>query len=465
MAQDIRQTLKQEQSLTLTPQLKRSLEILQAPNLELEKIIENELQTNPLLDEVPPQTLQLPPEYNEEDDSDDYEEKSFAKNKNDGIQYIGVSGDTQSQLKRDYFINSIPDKYSLNEYLLNEAAVDIANQRVEDAFRELVGLLDERGFLAFDYADVLKSKGFSKEETESALEYLQACEPSGIGALDMRGSLMLQLEHNHRGNSLAYRILENHYELLVKRKVEEIAKLENCKTDKVEIAIAEISKLETSPARAYEPEPQEFIYPDMIFYFDSDNILRVVLPEDRLPHLMINQEYRQMSASGSLNSAAADYVREKIKDAKNVMEALVHRQSTLLKIGESILKRQRAYFTEGISALRPMTMQDVADDVSLHASTVGRAVSGKYAQTPFGIIALKSFFSGGYSLSGGAEVASSSVKEKIKKIISQESSQKPLSDSKIADILAEDGVVIARRTVAKYREELGIAPKNLRKRF
>lgn len=471
MSQEIRQTVKTEQGLAITPQLKRSLDILQAPALEVEKIIENEIRTNPLLEEVPNEPNPAPEmlgDGGEHEDFESSEEKVPAipkRERREGISYSGSSLDSDAQEKRDFFISSIPDKISLHEYLLNEAAIDAPTPGSQAAFKELAGFLDERGFLPGDAAELVRGKGFSESDVNAALELLKNCEPAGIGARDMREALMLQLERKGMGNSLAYRILENHFPLLLKRKVEEIAKSENCKADKVEKAISDISKLNTSPAYGFKPEESEAILPDLVFFKDDNGEFDATLYEDYIPKLRINPEYRQMAANGNLDEETEEYIRQKIRDAKSVMDALKQRQATLLKIGLAILSKQLDFFAKGPSALKPMTMQDVADAVELHPTTVGRAISGKYADTPFGIVALKSFFSGGYETDKGQEVASGSVKEKIRQIIDAESPHSPLSDAKVAEMLSRDGLNVARRTVAKYRDELGIAPKALRKRF
>lgn len=454
MSAEFRQIQKQEQTLALTPQLKRSLEILQAASLDLVKIIDAELKNNPMLEETDydefaerPETLGGTPE----EDAEDYGESNHNFDK--------------EQKNRDFFLNSLPDKKSLQEHLIIEAELDAKNERIAKAFVNLIGSLDERGFLLPDAIDTARAAGFDKKTIDEAVSLLRNCDPPGIGAFDMRDSLMLQLERKNLSAALPYRILESHYELLLKRKVEEIAELENKTPSDVENAIAEIAKLKTSPAADYTAETERFIFPELVFYKDENDIWRVDTVKDRVPRLRINPEYRRLIMDGNMRPEEQSYIREKIRDGKFLMDAVEMRQKTLLKIGQTILQKQIDFFENGKDALKPMTMQDVADVVELHPTTVGRAISDKYAETPFGLLPLKFFFSGGYESSGGESLSSESVKNKIKKIVEEESPRSPLSDSKIAKILAEDGVAVARRTVAKYRDELGIAPKNLRKRF
>ncbi len=459
MASEFRQVQRQEQSLVLTPQLKRSLEILQAASLDLSKIIEAEIKNNPLLEEAPPEDYADKPEtlgesadFDDTDAADDYAAQAKSDSYNE-------------QKRRDFILNSLPDRKSLQEHLLGEANLDAKSESVVRAFANLAGSLDERGFLLPDAIDNARSAGFDDKTVADALDLLRGSDPPGIGAFDMRDSLMLQLERKNMGSSLAYRIMENHYALLLKRKVAEIAELENTSPENVEAAIGEIAKLNTSPASEYAAETEKIVLPELLFYKDDDGIWRVELSNDCLPRFRINPEYRKMAADGKMRPDELSYIREKIRDGKMLMEAVDMRQKTILKIGQAVLKRQADFFENGRDSLRPMTMQDVADDIGVHPTTVGRAISEKYAQTPFGVFPLKFFFSGGYESTGGGSLSSESVKNMIRKIIDDESPRSPLSDSKIAELLAEEGVNIARRTVAKYREELGIATKALRRRF
>ncbi len=463
MASEFEQSQRQEQKLMLTPQLQRSLEILQAPSIDLREIIDAELKVNPLLEEASID-LERPKTIGEnfDEDFDDFNEDDNA----DDSPYQENSDFSDVQKNRDFILNSIPDHSSLQEYLLNEASLDAKNESVAKAFKSLVGSLDERGFLSADAIENALATGVDRKSADEALQLLRECEPAGIGAFDMRESLMLQLERNARSGSLAYRILENHYQLLMKRKVEEIANLENRKPSEVESAIVEIAKLSTSPASEFEPQEEKFISPDIIFFKTQDDDWSAELARDNLPRLQINQEYRKMAALGKMKSDELAYIKEKIRDGKWFMEAIETRRKTLEKIALAIIAKQPDFFKNGVDALKPMIMRDVADMIGVHPTTVGRAISEKYAQTPFGLYPLKIFFSGGYeSDEDGEGVSSESVKNRIAKIVEDESPKSPLSDSKISEILASEGVKIARRTVSKYREELGIAPKNLRKRF
>ena len=462
MAGEIKQTQRLEQGIALTPQLKRSLEILQLPALELAELVSQELQTNPLLEDVSETPFaERPTVIGESADSlpdlDDSAE-SFSSQDSD------VDDENAVSKKHDFALNSIPEKVSLQAHLLNESMLDASSPVVVQAFASLVAELDDRGFLTHQAFDNAKNT-FGETIAKEALDLLRSSEPSGIGAFDMRDSLMLQLEHKNLGGTLAYRILENHYELLMKRKIKEIADAEYRSLEDVENAFSEIAKLNTSPAHDFASDDEHFIVPDVKYSFSDETGWKVELTNEYIPKIRINQEYRKLALRGDLNGEETTYISEKIKEGKFLIEAIANRQQTLLKIAKAILKLQPSFFENGISALKPMTMQDVADVVDVHSTTVGRAVADKYAQTPFGVFGLKFFFSTGFDSVDGESVANTSVKQRIAEIVDAELKTAPLSDSKIAEILASEGIVVARRTIAKYRDELGIAPKNLRKRF
>lgn len=457
MSPEMKQTQRVELGLALTPQLKRSLEILQASALELSESIAQELRTNPLLEDCAniemserPQSIGESGQDEADDDYDTQASEDSAKSEN---------------LKRDFALNSIPDKISLSEYLLNESKLDAPTAEIAKAFAFLVGALDDRGFLPRDILENAAAHGFAKDDIEAALKLLRNSEPSGIGAFDMRDSLMLQLEHKGMGESLAHKILEFYFDLLMRRRVSEIAKGQNKTESDVEAAIGEIAKLKTSPAYEFTEDSEKYITADVVFKKTPEGLWTAELTNEYVPKLRINSEYRKMAAEANLRKEEATYIGAKIREGKFIIDAIEHRQQTLLKIAFAILELQPEFFDKGVEALKPMTMQEVADIVEVHPTTVGRAVNEKYADTPCGIMALKSFFSAGYDSSSGDGVASTSVKERIRTIVEEESPSSPLSDSKIAEMLSSEGVNIARRTVAKYREELNIAPKNLRKRF
>lgn len=443
-----------EQGLNLTPAQKRSLEILQKPVLELGRYIQQQLNTNPILEVDESYDTQKPETVGENPDEDFAEEASYTTPKSEAA---------QEQARRDFILNSQTDKPRLGEDLIKEARIDAPTKKIADAFEFLVENLDERGFLPEDILEQAKAAGHSSEDADAALEMLQKSPPAGIGARNLRESFMIQLRAKGMEETLAYRILADCYQLLLKRRVDKIAQAECRSVDDVERAIDEIAKLNPSPASDYGDDEPQLLIPDVEYYKDESGNWDARLTNQCLPKLRISPEYRQMVADGELDTQAQSYVREKIRDGKMLIEAIRQRQTTLLKIARAILARQPRFFEDG--TLTPMTRQDIADDVDLHATTVGRAITGKCADTPYGVVEFKNFFTSGLENDAGTGVSSNTVKEKIRDIVAGEDPQNPLSDEKISRELVRLGLNAARRTVAKYREELGIAPKTLRKRF
>lgn len=493
MAQELSQ--KQQQILQLSPEMRRSLEILQAPSVELNQIIAQELAENPAL-EFPEASESVSIEDFSKKNSDDEKTSSLeedgtrdsmppsdsakpseilsSQSETSGAQKNGMSED-DAQRVRSFLFDSVESKEYTLDKLIDEARINAQNPESAEAFEFLVGELDERGFLSKEALEKARRKNFSEDAVSEALCLLKNSEPFGIGAFDMRECLMIQLEKLGMKNSLTYRILEDDFDMLMSHRLSKIAEKHGKSENEISNAIEILKDLNTSPARALHEDAPQYAYADLKFFKGENDSGEVALTGEYFPKLRINADYRRMAALGvaetsggtlKLKSEDLSIVKKQIRDAKALIEMLDQRQQTLLKIGMSILDRQPDFIELGKTALRPMTMQNVADDLGLHASTIGRAISEKYAETPFGILPLKVFFSGGISSKDGDDnggISSVSIKEKIKSIIGSENKRNPLSDAQIAEILKEASLIIARRTVAKYREEMGILSKGERK--
>lgn len=446
----------------MSPQMRQSLNILQAGTAELRGIIAAQLNSNPLLEaENPDSEISLDaPEIGGES-----ENAENGDGDEDGeISESYSSGDSDSD-SRSKFFESIAEAESLQEHLRRQAALEIKSESVIRAFETLAGLLDERGFLPPDAAEIAVQSGSTESDVLEALRFLQACDPAGVGARDFRECFLLQLKQRRLEDSLAFEILKNHYALLQKRRVVEIANLAHTDAAEVERAISEIAKLDMSPAKTFLDSDARYILPDLVFS-KSNGRWTVQTTNEGVPALKINNAYRELVARGGLSKADASFIKEKIRDGKFVIEAVERRQQMLKSLGEAILSRQIDFFEKGEAFLKPFTMAQAAEILNVHPTTVSRAVAEKYAEARHKIVPLKFFFSGGIEGGGeGAEISSSSIKKAIAEIVENEDPQKPLSDSKIAETLASRGANIARRTVAKYREELNIPEKSLRKRF
>jgi RNA polymerase sigma-54 factor len=306
------------------------------------------------------------------------------------------------------------------------------------------------------------SVGLPSEQVEAVLKVIQTFEPPGVGARDLRECLLLQMTRAGQQETLEYRIVSDFMEALGKRRIPEIARGTGTNVDDVQEALARIARLEPRPGRAYLPDNDQYILPE-VFVRRSGDDYAVTTNNEHIPHLRISNTYKDLMAQGSNSAEVRNYIREKIRAGKFLIKSLHQRQQTILNIAKEIVHRQRDFMAKGVAHLKPLTMVKVAEVVGVHETTVSRAVSGKYMQTPQGIFEMKYFFTAGIQTASGDGMSNTSVKDMIADIFKAENTGKPLSDQEVVRMLKEKGIVIARRTVAKYRAELNILPSNLRK--
>lgn len=429
--------LKQTQRPTL--KMYQSLKILQASALDLQTLIKSELNSNPMLEEIKPEPQTL------------------------SIDEMSTNPSANSQRAHDYLLTLQTQDKSFEEHLQEQAIMEIKDVEVLRAFLFLQNCLDERGFLEPDTFERGIDQGLKITNLKKALEFMQTCEPAGVGARDYRECMQIQLRQKNLEKSIAYKILDKAYELLEKRKIKDIAKKIDASIIEVEKAISQISKLDLAPAKNFQSETSKEIFADVKFE-KTDGIWQASLTKEYLPKLAINETYRQKIAKGEISKKAdTAYVKSKLRDAKNVIEAIEKRQSTLLRIAEIIIETQIDFFERGISHLKPLTMSFVGKALQMHHTTISRAINEKYAQVDTKLLPMRYFFSSGYT-NNESSISSTSVKDKIKKIVDGENPQSPYSDAKITKMLNTTGLNISRRTVAKYREQLNIPTKSLRKR-
>lgn len=437
---ELSQNIKLGQIQKPTLKMYQSLKILQASALDLQTLIKGELNENPMLEEVKPdsETLSL-----------------------DGLESGAANPDAQRA--HDYILNIQTQSESFEEHLQKQAAMEIKDVEILRAFLFLQNSLDERGFLESGAFERGIEEGLKKPNLEKALDFMHTCDPAGVGARGYRECFMIQLRQKKRENSLAFKILDKAYELLQKRKIKEIARAVGANPSDVELAISQIAALDMAPAKNFQAEEAKAIFADVKFE-KIDGKWRASLTKEYLPKLAINDSYRRKIASGEISKKEdKSYIKTKLRDAKNVIEAIEKRQSTLLKIADAVLETQTDFFDKGIAHLKPLTMKSVAERLGLHHTTISRAISEKYAQIETKLLPMRYFFSTGYQKEDGS-VSNTSVKDEIKKIVKGENPRKPYSDLQIANMLNDSGLNIARRTIAKYRESLNIPPKNLRKK-
>lgn len=478
-SQGFQQLQKQTQSLVLAPQLRQSLKILQAPTMELRNEILGELQSNPALEELPMEgaslesTLESGAEDNTPDQSDEMDfDKDFeilSKLDEDWRDHFAQESSastytSQDAERRQHFFDSLVTSTSLQEHLIQQADLVDLDENQKEAINYLIGSLDDRGFLTTSLSDLSLLCRQSLKTVQQAHTILKSLDPPGIGAVDLQDCLLIQLQANDRTKSLAWRIVKDQFKLLLRRRIPDIAKRLNADIDEVQEAIEEISNLDPSPGRKYGEDTNQVITPDVYIEKDEGNWV-IHLNNEYIPRLRISNVYKEIIARGKLSKQEKEYIQEKMRSGKFLISSIEQRQQTIEKISRSILDFQIDFFEEGLSKLRPLTMTQVADEVGVHETTVSRAIAGKYVKTPHGLFALKYFFTPGYNSSGGESLSNTTIKDMIANIIESENPAKPLSDQAVVNLLAEKDIKIARRTVAKYREELGILPTNLRRRY
>lgn len=458
----LQQSAQLAQTQVLSPQMRQSLEILQATALELQHMVRQELETNPVLEE------ERPEEEAEKDDAEDpdaREEDGLGQLEDDWSDFSAQGAvDPEAEARRMRFLEGIAPEETLAAHLENQfgrLALDPVQRRIAAL---LIGNLDENGYLAATPEEVADEAGAETAEAIEMLHVLQTMDPPGVGARDLSESLSLQLDRLGQGQSPAKRIVREHLDLLGRKKFSDIASALGLTQEQVREAGALIARLNPKPGRAFAGEAAQVLAPDVIIEKVGDEY-EVSLVRDNVPHLRISRTYRDLLGESGGAPEVRGYLRDKIRGGKFLIKSIQQRQQTILAIAREIAARQRPFLEEGVAALVPMTMAQVAEAVGVHETTVSRAIAGKTVATPQGVFEMKFFFTTGYVTAEGAEVSNTSVKDAIAALIRAEDPRKPLSDQQIMDKLKASGLPVARRTVAKYREALGFLPSHLRKSF
>jgi RNA polymerase sigma-54 factor len=326
----------------------------------------------------------------------------------------------------------------------------------------LIGNIDDYGYLKATVEEMAFSTSLPPDKIADVLKVIQSFYPPGVAARDLRECLLLQLERQGKQKTLEYRIVHDFMDALGKRRIPEIARGSEEDVVDVQKAIARIGLLEPRPGRAFLPDNDQYVLPEVFVVKQGEEFV-VTTNNEQIPHLRISNTYKDLMAKADASSEVREYIREKIRAGKFLIKSLHQRQQTILNIGREIVNRQRDFMEKGVAFLKPLTMVQVAEVVGVHETTVSRAVSGKYMQTPQGVFEMKYFFTSGIQTASGEGMSNTSVKDMIADIFQSEERSKPLSDQEVVMMLSEKGIVIARRTVAKYRSELNILPSNLRK--
>lgn len=477
MAMEMRQQLKMSQQLVMTPQLQQAIKLLQLTRLELQDVVRQELEENPLLEEtVEAEDIREvePLEAAEKENDPNSQENEFHEVETgedtlrdwdsylDGYNYS--SGEQYSgEDEHSSFENLLTRKDTLIDHLLWQLHMGPFSEHEVCIGEEIIGNIDEEGYLRASLEEVAQTCSVNEGEVLPVLERIQEFDPTGVAARDLRECLLIQARFLGMQGSVVERILLNNINDLETRKYKQIARDLKVDINQVLMAAKIIGEFDPRPGRGFGSEDVQYISPDIFIYKVADDYV-VMLNEDGLPNLKVNSFYLEARSNGSMDSRAEDYVSEKIRSAQWLIKSIQQRQRTIYKVAKSIVKFQREFLDRGIEHLRPLVLRDVADDIGMHESTISRVTTNKYMQTPLGLFELKYFFNSGLSTSEGDFVSSESVKNRIKDIIENEDPKKPLSDQRIAEMLSGETVNIARRTVTKYRELLRLGSSSERKR-
>jgi RNA polymerase sigma-54 factor len=479
MALELKQSIKMSQRLIMTPQLQQAIKLLQLSRLELCQTINQEMEINPLLEEVSGDDVEekLQEEEKKEESIKDNDPplpevtiKETIREDIDWEAYISeyntawASSSQESSEDKPSFENLISPKTNLYSHLMWQLQVTDLDEVQREVGRYIIGNIDPNGYLKTSIDNIIKFTHRSKKEVLKMLDIIQEFDPVGVGARDNRECLLIQLRFQGLGGSIAEKILINHMKQLERKRYNQIAKSVNVSIEEVLNAVSCIASLDPKPGRFYNDEETIYVIPDVYVYKVGDEFL-IVLNEDGLPKLRISSFYKEaLAMKDDISRDTREYIRDKLRSASWLIKSIHQRQRTIYKVSESILKFQRDFFEFGPSHLRPMILRDVSEDINMHESTVSRVMNNKYMYTPFGILVLKYFLNSTVqSVDGVDKIGSLSVKEMLKKIIREENKSKPFSDQEIARILERSNIDIARRTVAKYREMLRILPSNQRK--
>lgn len=447
--------------------MRKSLEILQASTLELSHLVQQALETNPVLEDLT-EIISL------DEDAPDSEEA-------DSLEYMNETDDdwrdrtilegksspwtNEDEERRQRVYDSIVGPETLQQHLQHQLDLSMIEPEVRGAAQAILGNLDDRGFLDLPLSSLGIRLGLKPRHLDAALKLVQSFDPAGIGASGIPESLLLQLARSSGTETIEYKIVRDHLEDLARKRHPQIARALGTNVERIAEAASKIGRLTPNPGGEFDPTGNPYILPDVVIERDDDGDWYGRLTGEHLPNLRINDFYKDMIGKTGTDAKARQFLRDQIRDGRSLIHAISLRQETILAIAHKLIEHQPLFLTKGPRHLRPLTMNDIANELSLHATTISRAVAGKYVLTPHGLMEMRAFFATGYQTSDGAEVSNAGVREAIQQLVATENPAKPLSDEILMKALDQQGIKVARRTVAKYREQLGILPSHLRKTF
>lgn len=477
--------MKQTLGMTMTPQLQQAIKILQMSVMELQQEVTDALVDNPVLEEnnenpEPDSSVSNMGAAGEGEDNknlrnenesprnevteshDDFDWQSYIEQSSGNREYLPTTKNFNPD-DLPNFEQILSKSVSLYDHLMWQLRMAVKDEKELEIGENIIGNLNEDGYLIILLEELEARLGYDKEEIEAILYMVQRFDPPGVAARNLKECLMIQAEQMEYHDDLVV-IIENHLTELETKNYNVIAKATNNDIEEVIEICKVVHRMEPKPGRLYGSSEPNYIVPDIYIVKTADGF-SVVLNEDGIPRLKVSKLYQDQLNSGQLKGETKSYIKDKLKGAVWLMRSIYQRQRTIYRVTEAILRRQSEFFERGTQHLKPMVLRDIAEELELHESTISRVTTNKYVHTPHGIFELKYFFNSAISRSDGDDMASESVKMKIKDLISSEDHKKPLSDQQITEMLSDGSIKIARRTVAKYREALGILPSNKRKKF
>ena len=476
MAVQLRQSMNLSQTLRMTPQLQQAIKLLQLSRMELETAVRKELEENPILEEtqdlkeddlkrtkeasetVDPQA-ENPSNDQDPQKQDEFEWESYLENSYKPPQQMG--GGNEEIMNYE---NVISTTENLHDYLHWQAKMFGFAEDELSLAEILINYIDDDGYILTPLTEIAESENVKVEDLEDVLKFVQEFDPPGVGARDLKECLLLQAKAIEEDTHDLVSMITNHLKDLEKKNFDGIAKAMGREISEIADMCKIIYAMDPKPGRAYAPADTQYVTPDVYVYKVGDDYM-VSLNEDGLPRLKISNFYKNMLKGAGGNEKTQDYIQDKLRSAVWLIKSIHQRQRTIYKVTDSIVKHQRDFLEKGAGFIKPMVLRDIANDIGMHESTVSRVTTAKYVHTPQGIFELKYFFNSGISTTDGDSLASESVKLKIKELIAKEDHKSPYSDQQIVDMLKKDGIEIARRTVAKYRDVLRILPSSRRKKI
>ena len=470
------------QEMKINPRLYQAMDLLYMPLLDLQQHIKQELLNNPFLELEEPVTPEEEPvkEKASEEEKEKEEQIDWEEILLDGFE---AGGRRPEHEEKEYYEPVPVETRDLADHLRDQLVLMRLTPRQMLLGEEIIGNIDDDGYLACSLAEVVESlnqwvqeegerwaeegeslEPFTVEEAEEMLRVIQGFEPAGVGARDLRECLLLQLQDAGKEDTLAYRIVRDYFDQLINHRWSEISKELSITPKDVQAAADEVAKLDPKPGLKYAAPSDNYIIPDLVVE-KIDGEYLVFLNDTSLPRLKLSRAYREIAKDkNKFKGENKEFISNKLNSANWMIQAIEQRRQTMLKVMNFIVDRQREFFEKGVQYLKPLTLREVAEVINMHESTVSRVTNEKFVQTPRGVLPLKFFFSSGLSTTSGEDVSARGIKAKIQKLVAEEDPRRPLTDQAIVNILKEEGIQIARRTVAKYRDQLGILSARMRKR-